>query len=208
MINSKHIILAISVNFYFILYSMHDYPPLYGKIVTLTRPQRQDYVRLGEIFHDAKTMAQVGVYRNPTAEELEQIWQMHNKAINEHKAYRFTINHNVTKGIIGCCGFNSIDSEQHIANYGIILDHHYWHTGINEECAFLSCEHGFSKLGLEIIDVTTKQGRAVKCLKKFGFILKEIKDSVQIGANIYHNIATYSINKERWYSIARLYIAN
>jgi [ribosomal protein S5]-alanine N-acetyltransferase len=177
---------------------MKNYPPLYGKIVTLARPKRQDYVVLGQIFHDPKNMAQVDVYNNPTPEELEQIWQMHNTAINEQKAVRYTINHNADKKIVGCCGFNAVNVEKRSANYGIILDHHYWHSGIHEECAVLSYDFGFDKLGLDVIEITTRKGRGVKYLKKFGFVLQEIRESVQIGGNTYYNACTYSIDKKQW----------
>lgn len=183
---------------------MKTYPSLYGRIVTLTRPQKQDYVALGKIFHDQKNMAQVDVYRNPTPEELEKIWQLHNTAINEQKAVRFTITHNKNNQVIGCCGFGSINLEQHCANYGIILDHHYWHTGIYEECTLLSCNLGFNNLGLETIEITTKKDRGVRYIKKMGFILKEMKESTQVSDNIFHDVCTYSINKKRWDTLKRL----
>jgi len=171
---------------------------LIGNIVTLRLPTRNDYEIMGKIFNDPKSMAQVDVYNNPTSEELEQIWRDHNKKNNEQKALRLMIHINTTKEIVGCAGFGVLDLHKRQANYGIILDHHWWCQGIAEECLSLCYNYAFSILQLKAIDFTTKKGRGTRLLEKAGFELTNYAEKLVLGGKKFTNVCTYSLIADNW----------
>lgn len=102
---------------------------------------------------------------NSIAAELEQIWQEHNKRNQELTSLRFIIHLNSSNEIIGYCGFGLLDLANGHADYGIILDYHWWHKGIAIECLFLCYDYAFAKLKLSDITFSTKKAVVLKLLR-------------------------------------------
>ena len=178
---------------------------LKGNLIDLKPTKEEYYPQLQKILSDAMTMDELKfmAHLEEGGWTLEQIRERHIQWAEQQKKQtlvNFTIHIKASASIGGSCGLKNIDLTNKKAEYGIILHHPFWNTGISLECSLLCLNYGFGHLNLHRITFETSPTnvKAQSLLKKLGAHLECIQKESIFEERKFKNNMVYVIFEQEW----------
>lgn len=155
---------------------------LNGEKVILRTPNWGDASFIQKILSDPKTMENLKYMAHlPEGWTIDQVKKRLQKnqiePQKQQRALHFVVIQKENNEIVGTCGFNSINLDHRNGNFGLILHHSVWGSGIAKECHLLCLKYAFEDLGLHRIEFGTfeKNTRMRKFFENLGIKLEGIQ---------------------------------
>lgn len=178
---------------------------LQGQKIILRAAEAKDYPALQKLCSDPITMNQLqwmayldsgGWSYDQVRERYEDRHQQQEKNLRAE----YLVCDKVSGKILGDCGFNKLSLKHKNAEFGILIDHRFWGTGITEECFLLCLGFGFSDLGLHRIELQTltTHVRMRSFLEKIGIQLEGIKKDYVFDEGTFKDNAVYVLFTQDW----------
>jgi [ribosomal protein S5]-alanine N-acetyltransferase len=101
---------------------------------------------------------------------------------------------------LGTCGYDSWDTENHIAEIGYDLLPDHWGNGYMKETLMAAIESGFQNMGLNRINAYTalENEKSAKLLESLGFLKEGIYREKHLYRGEYYDHSSYSLLKRDW----------
>jgi len=105
-----------------------------------------------------------------------------------------------TDKIIGMCGFNYWNKNDHRGSIGFDLARAYWRQGIMSEALSHVIAFGFERMGLNRIeaDASVYNMASIKTLEKHGFTQEGIQREQYYEDERYHDLILFSLLRREW----------
>lgn len=178
---------------------------LHGKLIDLRPTKEVDYPALQKILSDPKTMEQLKYMAHLedggwTSDQVRERYEKWAEGQRKQTDINFTIHIKKSDEVGGNCGFKHIDLLHKKAEYGIILHHPFWSTGVSLECALLCLDYAFSNLKLHRVtfETFTTNKRAQAWLEKFGAKLESIQKEAFFENGRFQDNAVYVLFEKDW----------
>lgn len=178
---------------------------LKGSKVILRPSEEKDYPALQKILSDLKTMQALRYmsYERSDGWPIEKIrerCESRRDGQKKQQAVDFIIHDIKTHEVLGGCGTPHLDLVNKNAEFGIILHHPYWGSGIAIECALLVGEYLFEKLGLHRVEFGTlaTNARVRTLCDKFNIQMEGIKKDSFFEGGQFMDSSTYVIFEKDW----------
>lgn len=178
---------------------------LHGGLVDLKTTTEADYPALQKILSDPKTMGSLKYMAHLeeggwTLEQVRERCAHWAEGQKNQTDISFTIHVKESGVVAGTCGFKHIELPHKKAEYGIILHHPFWNSGISRECVFLCLDYAFSNLKLHriIFETFTTNKKARGLLEKMGAILEAIQKESFFEEGRFQDNAVYVLFENQW----------
>lgn len=177
---------------------------LKGELIILRHAKSEDFEALRRIHSDLKTMECLTFMafapQGWTLEQVEKTYELRKKAQVEQRGLHWVIHHRKSGSIVGTAGFGQISLRNKNAEFGLIIDHPFWGSGICTEVHRLALAYGFEKLLLHRIEFFTDglNSRMKRFFEKVGIQLEGIKRDSSYWEGRYSDTYEYGLLEQEW----------
>lgn len=178
---------------------------LHGQLVDLRPTVEGDYPALQEILSDPKTMAHLQFMAHLdaggwTVEQVRARYEEFGEGQRHGTHLNFSVVYKPTGQIAGSCGLKQINAAHKNAEFGLIIHHPFWGTGVAVECHLLCLEHAFSVLGLHRIYFCTHttNARMRAFFEQIGIPFEHIERESMCEEGRFIDTAVYALLAHDW----------
>lgn len=135
-----------------------------------------------------------------TLEEVQEQMKFYQELIESQTGIWWTFSLKGESGLIGACGFSSIEPEHRKGEIGFWLLPEYWGKGYIPEAAGAAIKYGFENLNLNRIEAIVEGGneQSEKVLQKIGFACEGSLREREIKNGRFIDLVYYSILRSTW----------
>ena len=176
-----------------------------GHKVILRTPNSADFPSFQKILSDPKTMEQLKymAYLEQggwTFDQIQERYEKYLKQQKEQECIELAIIEKETSEVIGNCGFTHVNLAHKNAEFGIILHHTHWGTGIGEESHLICLEYAFQVLKLHRIEFVTlsTNERMRAFFDRIGIKLESIRRECHYEYGEFKDDAIYALLSFQW----------
>eukprot|EP00026_Physarum_polycephalum_P018565 Phypoly_transcript_20201.p1 GENE.Phypoly_transcript_20201~~Phypoly_transcript_20201.p1 ORF type:complete len:206 (-),score=27.13 Phypoly_transcript_20201:25-642(-) len=179
----------------------------YGKVVDLKQGSPSDDVAMQEILSDTTTMAHLLGMVPEGGWPLENVVKRRvarAERLAKNEGFSLNIYDKKSGKLAGSCGLNTVDYMNKRADFGIIVHHPFWRTGVATEAMMLIINFAFDELHMHRVTGETSVGNTGmrKSFEKFGFKLEGIDREAIFSRGTFEDEARYAVLENEW-KIAR-----
>ena len=137
----------------------------------LRKMKIEDADNLFQIWSDPDVTKYMNIINLTDIKQAQEMITLLNELTKEQKAIRFSIIEKTSHKIIGSCGFNSFNVENHTAEIGYELAKAYWGKGYAQESITALIHYAFTTLNIKKIEakVESANKNSIKVLEKLNF---------------------------------------
>jgi len=173
---------------------------LEGRLVVLRPREASDVDRYHAWIND-REVTRFLVMRYPVSHAAEEAWLAHRgSAPMGYSNVGFAID--TPDGVhIGSIDFHHASPEDRAARLGIMIgDKAYWSKGYGTDAMLTLLRFGFEEMNLNRIDLTVdeRNGRAITCYRKCGFVEEARLRQDRYAEGAYHDTLIMGILREEW----------
>ncbi len=135
-----------------------------------------------------------------TIEQAEKLIMAIQKAYTDKSQVRWGISLKSHGNVIGMCGYNYWNREDHRGSIGYDLLREYWGQGIMPEALSAILDFGYTQMGLNRIeaDASVYNTASIRVLQKLGFVQEGLQREQYYEGDQFHDLVLFSLIKREY----------
>lgn len=186
---------------------LKSFPTIETDRLILRQLTIRDSGDLYEVFSEEDVMRFYGMHTIDVPPQAEQMVQFFRTGFEEGRSIRWAIELKSEGKVIGTCGYHNMNEVHRRAEVGYELNKKYWRNGYVTEALRAIFYYGFQNLNLNRVEgqVYVANRASQKCLEKLGFVKEGVARQVAFFRDKFEDLVVYSLLKEEYALIERLY---
>ncbi|RIU90494.1 GNAT family N-acetyltransferase [Oceanobacillus picturae] len=162
--------------------------------LTLKRMKEHDAAGLFAIWADPDVTRFMNIPSFTGEDQAKEMINVLTELAKENKALRYTIRMKDSGKIIGSCGYNVLDFENHKTELGYELAKEHWGKGYASEAIHALTKNAYAELGFHRIEakVEPENGNSIRLLLKLGFTFEGTLRDAEKAKGRFVNLALYA----------------
>lgn len=171
------------------------FPTLYTERLTLRTIVPDDAATLFALYSDPQVTLHLDITTLTQRSEAESLIDLFQRRYLGGDGIRWAISFRNQSELIGTCGFNYLDRENHWGEIGYDLAARFWHQGIMREALQTVLHFGFTVASLNRIEANVTAGNesSAKLLERLGFEKEGVLRQRLYARDIYHDLIYYGL---------------